>query len=90
MAAFGAMGNVTSSAKHPNAAKVYVNYLTSKRGSALVAQAGSYGAHPDSPSPEAAGTKYPPQDKVWNIAAEQWDKIHETWVDEWKTIFNRK
>ncbi len=90
MAAFGAMGNVTATAKNPNAAKVYVNYLTSKRGSALIAQAGSYGVHPDSPSPEAAGTKYPPQDKVWNIEAEQWDKIHETWVDEWKKIFNRK
>jgi iron(III) transport system substrate-binding protein len=90
MAAFGAMGNVTSTAKHPNAAKVYVRYLTSKRGSTLVAQSGSYGVHPDAPSPEAAGTQYPPQDKVWNIAAEQWDKIHETWIAEWKTIFNRK
>jgi iron(III) transport system substrate-binding protein len=90
MAAFGAMGNVTSSAKHPNAAKVYVNYLTSKRGSTLIAQAGSYGIHPDSPPPEIAGTKYPPQDKIWNISPDQWDDIHEKWVGEWKTVFNRK
>jgi iron(III) transport system substrate-binding protein len=90
MAAFGAMGNVTTTAKHPNAAKVFVNYMTSKRGSTLISKSGSYGTHPDSPPPEAAGYKFPPQDKVWNIAPDQWDRIHETWPAEWKVIFNRK
>jgi iron(III) transport system substrate-binding protein len=90
VAAFGGMGNVTSTAKHPNAAKVYVNYLTSKKGSTLISKSGSYGTHPDSPPPVVAGVQLPPQDKVWNIEAEQWDKIHETWFDEWKAIFNRK
>jgi iron(III) transport system substrate-binding protein len=90
MAAFGAMGNITSTAKHPNAAKVYVNYLVSKRGSTYIAQSGSYGAHPDAPSPEAAGYKFPPQSQIWNIEGEQWDKIHESWVEEWKAVFNRK
>ena len=90
MAAFGAMGNVTSTAKRPNAAKVFVNYLTSRRGSTFLSQTGSYGTHPDAPPPTAAGYKFPPQDKVWNIAPDQWDKIHKTWPDEWKTIFNRK
>ena len=90
MAAFGAMGNLTATAKHPNAAKVYVNYLTSKRGSTFIAHSGSYGAHPDAPSPEASGYKFPPQEKVWNISADQWDRIHETWIDEWKAVFNRK
>jgi iron(III) transport system substrate-binding protein len=90
MAAFGAMGNLTSTAKHPNAARLYMNYLTSKRGSSLIAKAGSYGVHPNAPPPEAAGYKFPPQEKVWNISADQWNKIHETWVDEWKTIFDRK
>ena len=90
MAAFGAMGNLTATAKHPNAARVYVNYLTSKRGSTFIAHSGSYGVHPEAPPPEASGYKFPPQEKVWNIESEQWDKIHETWVDEWKAIFNRK
>lgn len=90
MAAFGAFGNVSSTAKHPNAAKLFVNYMTSKRGSTLIAKSGSYGTHPDAPPPEAAGYKFPPQDQVWNISADQWDKIHETWLEEWKVIFNRK
>lgn len=90
VAAFGGMGNVTTTAKHPNAAKVYVNYLTSKKGSTIISKSGSYGTHPDSPAPIVSGTQLPPQDKVWNISAEQWDKIHETWFEEWKTVFNRK
>jgi hypothetical protein len=59
-------------------------------GSTYISQAGSYGVHPDSPPPQVAGYKFPPQDKVWNISADQWDKIHETWIDEWKATFNRK
>jgi len=90
VAAFGGMGNVTTTAKNPNAAKVYVNYLTSKKGSTSISKSGSYGTHPDSPAPVVAGTQLPPQDKVWIVTAEQWDTIHESWFDEWKTIFNRK
>jgi len=90
VAAFGAMGNVTTTAKHPNAAKVYVNYMTSKKGSTLISKSGSYGTHPDSPPPVVAGIQLPPQDKVWIVTAEQWDTIHESWFDEWKTIFDRK
>ena len=90
LAAFGAFGNVSSTAKHPNAAKLFVNYLTSKKGSTLIAKSGSYGTHPDAPPPETAGYKFPPQDQVWNISADQWDKIHETWLEEWKAVFNRK
>ena len=90
VAAFGGMGNVTTTAKHPNAAKLYVNYLTSKKGSTLISKTGSYGTHPDSPVPIVAGTPLPPQDKVWIVTAQQWDTIHESWFDEWKTIFNRK
>lgn len=90
VAAFGGMGNVTTTAKHPNAAKLYVNYLTSKKGSTLISKTGSYGTHPDSPVPIIAGAKLPPQDKVWIVTAEQWDTIHESWFEEWKTVFNRK
>jgi iron(III) transport system substrate-binding protein len=90
MAAFGAMGNVTTTAKHPNAAKLYVQYMTSKRGSSLISKSGSYGTHPDATVPEAAGIKLPAADKVWNISPDEWDRIHETWFNEWKTIFNRK
>ncbi len=90
IAAFGAFGNVTSTAKHPNSAKIFVNYMTSKRGSTLMSLSGSYGTHPDSPAPEAAGYKFPPQNQVWVVPPEQWDQIHETWPEEWRVLFNRK
>ena len=90
IAAFGAFGNVTSVAKNPNAAKVWVNYLTSKRGGSMIAKSGSYGTHPQSAAPVAAGYRAPPPSQVWSVSPEKWDAIHETWVDEWKTIFNRK
>lgn len=90
IAAFGAFGNVTSVAKNPNAAKVWVNYLTSKRGGGMIARSGSYGTHPESAAPVAAGYTAPPPSQVWSVSPEKWDAIHDTWVDEWKTIFNRK
>ena len=89
MAAFGAMGNVTTTAKNPNAAKLYVQYMTSKHGSSLISKSGSYGTHPDATVPEAVGIKLPTPDKVWNISPDEWDRIHETWLKEWKTIFSR-
>jgi len=90
LASFGAFGNVTSTAKHPNAARVWIQYMTSKRGSTGIAGTGAYGTHPDAPPPSDAGYKFPTSDRVWTIAPDQWDKIHETWVKEWKEIVPKK
>ena len=84
--AFGAYGNVTSVAKHPNAAKVWMNYITSKRGGDEVAKTGVYGTHPDSNPPDVKGLHFPPSSKVWNIPAEQWDQIRAEWPEQWKQI----
>ncbi len=90
LASFGAFGNVTATAKHPNAGRVWINYMTSKRGSTLVSKTGAYGTHPDAPAPEDAGYKFPPASQVWTMAPDMWDRIHESWVQEWKTVFNRQ
>ena len=90
LAAFGAMGNVTSTAKHPNAARVWINYATSKYGSTLMSRTGSYGTHMESPPPEAAGYTFPPQDKVFNISIDQWEKIVANYPKEWRETFERK
>jgi iron(III) transport system substrate-binding protein len=89
-AAFGAMGNVTTTAKHPNAAKVWVNWVTSKHGSGLVAKTGSYGTYPGAPAPTDGEYQFPPDSQVWNISSDMWDRIHESWPDEWKKIFKRQ
>jgi len=90
LASFGAFGNVTTTAKHPNAAKVWIQYMTSKRGSTGISGTGAYGTHPDAPPPSDAGYTFPPANQVWTIASDQWDKIHESWVKEWKEVVPKK
>ena len=88
--AFGAMGNVSKTAKHPNAAKVWVNYVTSKYGSTLMSKTGSYGTHMDAPPPQAAGYVFPPQDKVYTLDIDTWSKIVENYPQEWRAAFEKK
>lgn len=90
IASFGAFGNVTSTAKHPSAAKVWMNYVTSKHGSSLMSTSGAYGTHPDATPPSAPGIVFPPQDKVWTIQADLWDKISQPWQQEWKETVLKK
>jgi iron(III) transport system substrate-binding protein len=90
LSAFGAMGNVTRTAKHPNAARVWINYVTSKYGSTLMSKTGSYGTHMDSPPPQAAGYTFPAQDKVFNVSIDQWEKIVENYPREWREVFEKK
>jgi iron(III) transport system substrate-binding protein len=90
LASFGAFGNVTATAKHPNAAKVWMNYVTSKHGSSIMSTSGAYGTHPDATPPAAPGYTFPPSNKVWTISTDQWDKIHESWVQEWKDVVLKK
>jgi iron(III) transport system substrate-binding protein len=90
MATFGSMGNVTSTAKHPNAGKVWVNFLTSRHASKLLAKQGVYATHPDAPRAQAAGNTFPAQSELWNISPDQWDSIQKTWPDEWRKIFEKK
>ena len=87
---FGCMGNVTSSAKHPNAAKVYMNYITSKYGSTLVSKTGSYGSHMDAPSPRNGSLALPAQDQVFTLGIDEWSKVVESYPKEWRDAFEKK
>ena len=89
LASFGEIGNVTVTAPHPNAAKLYMNWITSKHGSASVAKQGSYGTHPGAPAPSKAGYTFPPPSQVWTIRIEDWEKYQESWPKEWKAIFEK-
>jgi iron(III) transport system substrate-binding protein len=87
---FGVFGNVTKTAPHPNAARLWMNYATSKRGSTLMAASGAYGTHPDAPPPVAAGVTFPSQNTVWTIDPARWDAITGPWTAEWKEIVAKK
>jgi iron(III) transport system substrate-binding protein len=90
LAAFGEIGNVTAAARHPNAARLYMNWILSARGSAMVSRQGSYGTHPGAPPPSQAGYAFPPPGQVWTIGPADWEKYQERWPREWKEIFERK
>ena len=84
LAGYGVFGNVTSTAPHPNAARVWMNYLVSKRGSSEMSKSASYGTHPDATPPSIPGFKFPAPSEVWAIAPDRWETIRESWVEEWK------
>jgi iron(III) transport system substrate-binding protein len=90
LVAFGAMGNVSKSAKNPNAAKLWVNYVTSKYGSTLMSKTGSYGTHMDAPAPRSGPYVFPPQDQVYTLSIDEWSKIVENYPKEWRDAFEKK
>ena len=90
LAAFGEIGNVTASAKHPNAARLYMSYVLSKTGSSKVSEQGSYGTHPAAPPPAQGGYTFPPASQVWTIGIADWEKYQESYPREWKEIFEKK
>jgi ABC-type Fe3+ transport system substrate-binding protein len=65
---------VLSSAKHPNAARLFLDWRTSKRGGKIIALTGAYPANPGAGSPQVGQVVYPAPDKVWNMKASDWDK----------------
>jgi iron(III) transport system substrate-binding protein len=90
LVAFGAMGNVASSAKHPNAAKLWVNYVTSKYGSTLMSKTGSYGTHMDAPPPRSGSYVFPSQDQVFTLSIDEWSQIVQNYPKEWRDAFEKK
>ena len=87
---FGVFGNATKTAPRPNAARLWMNYVTSKRGSSLMSTSGAYGTHPDATPPFAAGIKFPPEKSVWTIDPAKWDEIAQPWTAEWKDVVAKR
>jgi iron(III) transport system substrate-binding protein len=87
---FPQSGGIPATAKNPNAAKLYLNYVVSLRAGQIIATTGNYGAHADAPPPKAPGVEFPPQSALWSISAEQWVKIRDSYSKEWREIFGTK
>lgn len=87
---FTLSGGVTKSARNINAAKLYLNYVLSKRGGAAIASVGDYGSHPDAPTPTNPGVDYPPQDKLWIIPGDHYIKVRDSYSQEWRSTFGTK
>lgn len=87
---FPQSGGITATARNLNAAKLYLNYITSLRAGAIIATTGNYGTHADAPPPKAPGVEFPPQRALWSISAEQWVKVRDSYSKEWRAIFDTK
>ena len=90
VASFFVGGGVTHGAKNPNAAKLFLNWITSRHGGAVVARQGVYATSPDAPLPTAPGVSFPPLDKVWGMDVETWSRERNQSSAAWRTTFNVK
>ena len=77
---------VAAKAPHPNAARLFLNYLLSREAQAInVKDLNTFSFRIDMPAPKAAPAGY----KVWRQAPD-FDAKHPTWQKEWLDIFGAK
>ena len=81
---------VTAVAQNPNAAKLYVNWVLSKRGGAAITRLFvDWATHPDVPPPslEKYGLKLPPASTLWTGDRKEWAELQSQWLKEWEKVF---
>jgi iron(III) transport system substrate-binding protein len=84
---------VSAKAVHPNAARLFLNWITSKRGgTAITAVFADYASHPDVPPPSLAeyGLSLPPAEKLWIADQAEADALHDQWFTEWDEIYRTR
>jgi len=90
VSAYATSGGITTSAPRPNAAKVYVSWMTSLHGSNILASSGLYGSHPQSNAPEAPGFTLPPSTEIWTMPLDRWAAERDNYTTRWRTIFGTR
>ncbi|MBX3540589.1 MAG: ABC transporter substrate-binding protein [Chelatococcus sp.] len=86
---FPVPGGITATAKHPNAAKVFLDWVTSKRGGDAVAAALAYGINPQSANPTVPGITYPKPSELWSPDLDKWRAENVSARDEWRKLFGK-
>jgi iron(III) transport system substrate-binding protein len=90
ISSFPGVGGITPTAKNPNAAAVFLNWMTSKHGGNIIGKGGAYPANSLADPPEVAGYKYPPVSQVFNLKMESWTAGREAGMKEWRETFALK
>ena len=90
ISSFPAAGGVSTTAKNPNAAALFLNWITSKHGGNIVARGGAYPTNPASNKPHLEGLDYPTQDQVYNLKADEWIATRDERMREWRATFGVK
>jgi iron(III) transport system substrate-binding protein len=89
----GAVVGATSVARNPNAARLYLNWVMSKRGGRAISEIFTdYPAHPAAPPPDLSkyGIEVPPADRLWNADPKDMRELRDKWIAEWDQIYRRR
>jgi iron(III) transport system substrate-binding protein len=84
---YGIFGGITSVAPHPHAAQVWLNWITSKRGGAVLSSIGAYSIRRDAAPPTVPGVTMPPSNSLYNIRASDYMKSYVSFVKDWHAMF---
>ncbi len=87
---FPVAGGVSSAAKNPNAAALWLDWMTSRRGGNVIAAGGAYPTNPDASAPRLGDIGYPPASQVWNIRLSDWLATRDSYIREWRATFGLK
>ncbi|MGZ5834761.1 MAG: ABC transporter substrate-binding protein [Xanthobacteraceae bacterium] len=90
ISSFPAAGGVSTTAKNPNAAKLFLDWITSRHGGNVVARGGAYPTNPASNRPSLEGLDYPAPDQVYNLKADEWIATRDERMKEWRATFGVK
>jgi iron(III) transport system substrate-binding protein len=88
--AYTTSGGMTSTAPHPNAAKVFLNWMTSKHGGEIIQQNGAYGPRKDAVAPVIEGAEFPTAQQLYNIRPSDVISSRDALTKEWHSIFGVK
>jgi iron(III) transport system substrate-binding protein len=88
--AYTTTGGMTTTAAHPNAAKVFLNWMTSKHGGEIIQQNGAYGPRKDTMAPAVEGAEFPTAQQLYNIRPADVINSRDALTKEWHTIFGVK
>ena len=88
--AYTTTGGMTSTATHPNAAKLFLDWMTSKHGGDIIQANGAYGPRRDAAAPVVDGVEFPPVAKLYNIRPSDVISSRDSLTKEWHTIFGVK
>lgn len=86
---FPVVGGVTSTAAHPHASEVFLNWLSSKRGAAVIASLGSYpiASHI---VPTSVGATFPAESALVNLSLAQWETLRTPVTAQWHGVFGSR
>ena len=87
---FGISGGITTTAPHPHAAELWMDWITSRRGAAAIGDTAAYGILRGESTPVVAGVTLPPENKIYNIRIADYLSSRDAYTKEWHQLFGNR